>query len=146
MSDVFNTVFEMSLRVVLLLSDGASRDCNELATIDFVTTYSRGFSEDQVNVNGDNRFMYSEYEARCELVKSAVKDLVLKGLILPKFSSEGYTYKLTDAGRGFSTAMSSEYASDYSKAIPFAITYIEEHGLKAVIKEINRNKKRTVKR
>lgn len=140
MNKVFNTGFETSLRLALLLyvvKEPLGLD--EICAMDFVATYNGGFSEDHESVNGDNRFMFSEYATRRELSEAALKELVLRGIVIPFGSSRGFAYLLTPQGVEFASQLGSAYATEYKEGALFARSYVGDMGLDAVISEINRN-------
>ena len=111
---IFNTPCEMSLHVVLLLGV-----IHERATLDriaeyvFITVRAGEFGLDDGSLNGDSIFAFGELAAKRELVREALKGLVVDGVVDVTDGNEGITYSLTDSGRGLDEGLVSEYASRY---------------------------------
>lgn len=111
---IFNTPFEMSLHVVLPLGV-----IHERATLDriaeyvFITVRAGEFGLDDGSLNGDSIFAFGELAAKRELVREALKGLVVDGVVDVTDGNEGITYSLTDSGRGLDEGLVSEYASRY---------------------------------
>jgi hypothetical protein len=111
---IFNTPFEMSLHVVLLLAvihEKATLD--RIAEYDFITVRAGEFGLDDRSLNGDSIFAFGELAAKRELVREALKGLVMDGVVDATDGNEGITYSLTDSGRGLDEGLVSEYASRY---------------------------------
>ena len=111
---IFNTPFEMSLHVVLLLAvihEKATLD--RIAEYDFITVRAGEFGLDDRSLNGDSIFAFGELAAKRELVREALKGLVMDGVVDVTDGNEGITYSLTDSGRGLDEGLVSEYASRY---------------------------------
>lgn len=78
MNNVFNTTFEVSLRVLLTLEVSEDKlSADMIAVSDFITVYGRDFGISSENLHGDNSYRFGEFGIRRELVKEAVKSLVL---------------------------------------------------------------------
>lgn len=131
---VFNTVFEVGLRVVILL-DESGRDLDELAIqlADFIATYGKEFKISESSAQGDNPYMYCEYESREVLVRDALKGLVLDGYLLPSATANGIVYRTTLAGHRFARSLESEYADEYRDAAGPALELVNSKGTKAVL-------------
>lgn len=113
-SDLFNSTFEMELRVALLLCVGAKQPCSleRLLALDFVSCYAGSFGFSETNLHGDNSFMYSELSSRRELLREAIKPLVYRGIVEAKID-RGYIYQITDAGMEYVLSLESEYSKEY---------------------------------
>lgn len=140
MNKVFNTSLETSLRVALLLETAEiPMSLDEVCTTDFVATYIGKYIAGKKNLNGDNRFMYSEYAARRELCELSLKELVLRGIVKPLALEKGFAYTLTGNGKRFSAELASSYAIEYRKMANFACEYVAEYGADDVIFDITKN-------
>ena len=74
---LFNTPFELSLHVVMLLDIvDAAVTLDRIAAYDFIAIYSGDFAISKNALNGENGFAFSELSARRKLIKAALKDLV----------------------------------------------------------------------
>ena len=76
---LFNTPFELSLHVVLLLDvANAGITLDRIAAYDFMAIYCEDFGVADKSLNGENGFAFSELSARRNLIKTAIKNLVRK--------------------------------------------------------------------
>jgi hypothetical protein len=115
---LFNTPFEMSLHILLLLDSVGGRFTIERITdYDFIAVYASDFGFNAESLNGDNGFAFSELTAKRKLMKEAIKDLVLDGLVTASDSMEGIIYSLSSTGLDMSRQFQSEYAITYRKVI-----------------------------
>ncbi|MDO4650583.1 MAG: hypothetical protein Q4B26_18265, partial [Eubacteriales bacterium] len=79
---IFNSIFEIRLRILLLLSQTKrALYKDEIVNMDFITVYSADFGIGEENLHGENSFKYGEFASRHELVWEALKELVVDGLI-----------------------------------------------------------------
>ncbi len=111
---LFNSVFEMQLRLLLLLNAGKRNwySLGRLVSLDFIICYAEEFQLPFKSPNGDNDYMYGELSNRNELAEAAIKELVLDGLADVKFE-EGYQFQISDAGKKYAKTFKSEYAMQY---------------------------------
>ena len=83
MNRIFNTSFENSLRILILLSHATtSLTVDKITAWDFIAINGKSFGLTNVDLHGDNSFTMCEYTARRELISIAIKELVLRGLII----------------------------------------------------------------
>jgi hypothetical protein len=115
MKRVFDTPFEMSLRLVLLFSAGGetAKTADMLALTDTIAIYGGTFGIADANLHGGIDYVLDEYDTRRELIKAALKDLVLRGLARIMDSGDGFLYGITDNGRRFAGKLESAYAAEY---------------------------------
>ena len=147
MYSVFNSTFEISLRILILLDEaGTARSLGWLYIADFIATYGHAFGITVKSINGDNQFMYSEFASRRELVRGALKELVLDGYVLPVRDNRGFLYKINDRGREFSKSLESEYAKEYRFAARAALTYMGSRTQKSITDEINEMSMKSIRR
>lgn len=115
-SRLFNTPFEMGLRMILLLSvspkDTFSVD--RIVGLDFITSYAADFDLPYGNLHGDNHMKYGEIVGRRLLVQEAVKDLVTRG-ILNVTVDRGYLFSISESGKKYSRSLKSDYAKTYKE-------------------------------
>lgn len=115
---LFNTPFELSLHILLLLdSVGGGFTIERITDYDFIAVYAPDFGFNAESLNGDNGFAFSELTAKRKLMKTAIRDLVLDGLVIASDSLNGITYTLTGSGLAMSRGFQSEYATRYRKVI-----------------------------
>jgi hypothetical protein len=113
---VFNTPFEISMRVLLLL-DTFKTDLDEekILYIDFFTIYEKNYDFGEENINGDSKFMINELTAQRKLINTSIKDLVLTGLVKVKNTKQGFLYSISDRGSKHCKEMSTDYAKRYKE-------------------------------
>ena len=99
MNRLFNTVFENSLRMLLLLNlYEMPQTLDMLYAVDFMTQYGKTFGITNEELNGSNPFKFSEFTGRRDLVKESLRQLVLKGLVQPVETSKGMSYVISSEG------------------------------------------------
>jgi hypothetical protein len=147
MSRVFNTSFELSLRVLILLSviDRPS-SADGLAAMDFITTYGKSFQISDTNLNGDNDLKFSEYTSRRTLIKAALVDLFRKGMIMPSDTSEGFKYEITERGREHVLLLDGEYACQYKIFAKHSCAYALNKTEQMLITDINQRAAKALRR
>lgn len=139
MSSVFNTTFEVSLRVLLTLTvDGRPKTTDMIAAMDFISVYGKSFGIAEENLHGDNRYKYGEWANRRVMVKKALNSLVLDGRIDVYEKDGGFHYAVNDAGEAFCASLTSEYADEYRRAATKAADYIGDKSERKIITVINR--------
>lgn len=116
---LFNTPFEMSLHVLMLLEvTGGGFTIDRITDYDFIAVYAQDFGFNVKSLNGENGFAFSELAARRSIMKTALRDLVLDGLVIPDDDSKrGITYADSAQGSSISRGFDSEYAQAYKKLI-----------------------------
>lgn len=139
MTKVFNSTFENSLRMLLLLERFRDAELLErLYVTDFLAIYGKDFGITQENLNGDNDFKYSEFQTRKRICEKALKELVLDGMVFPYADQSGILYRLTDDGRRFAESLQSEYAAEYRDCADKAISYTSNYTTIRIIKAIHK--------
>ena len=96
-NNIFNTSFEISLRVLLTLESSPLQwwTADLIAASDFITVYSVDCIIATENLHGVNSFKYSEFALRREMVKEALKALVARNLADVKLDRDGFVYTLS---------------------------------------------------
>lgn len=136
---IFNTEFEVSMRLLLLLySTNTGLDEEKILYLDFFTIYAKNYKLGDDNINGDSKYMLNEFTAQRRLIKEAIKVLVLEGLIDVNNTKEGFIYKINNKGKSFCESMTSDYSKKYKKQA----TITREWFLNKTIKEIKDYSKR----
>lgn len=103
MNKIFNTTFESSLRILLLLSvsEDEQMTLDRIADYDFITIYSKYFGISDMALHGENEFGLSEFAARRGMMQSTMKSLVLDGLVSVKRRLNGFQYSISSHGKGY---------------------------------------------
>lgn len=118
MANIFNTDFELSLRVLLLLEIYDSYLSQDIIRdLDLLATYGKEFGVSDINLHGDNSYSFSEMASRHSIIKNAIKQLVTDGLILVRATSTGFSYKISFNGKEYVTSMMSDYVIEYQNEV-----------------------------
>ncbi|AGL03619.1 ABC-three component system middle component 2 [Desulfoscipio gibsoniae] len=139
MNNIFNTPFEISLRVLLMLETGLIQTADMIAAADFITVYGKDFEISDNDLHGDSAFKYSEFPLRRELVKKAVKQLVLTGLIDVASSQRGFLYSINQKGKDYCSRFTNHYAETYRYLAKRTQGYIAQKSERQIFEMINRN-------
>lgn len=139
MARLFNSTFENSLRIAILLDCFSSaQTVDMLYAADFMTIYGKAFGVSEADLNGDNQYKFSEFASRRQIVQNALKSLVLNGLAIPLDTSDGIGYSITDYGRKMVNSLESDYAREYRKVAAAVTKRIQGQKERTVIARINR--------
>lgn len=138
MDKLFNSEFETSLRIMLLLSVcGKEITIDRIAEYDLLTVYSRYFDLSEQVLNGDNDFGFSEYAARRKKIQETLKVMVLDGTVKVIRSTDGFRYAITETGLSASKKMQSEYAAIYKKLVKISVLKFGNKTDSEIMDEIN---------
>lgn len=136
---LFNSAFENSLRILLLLAEfNCGQSLDKIYATDFMVSYGATFDVSESDLNGDNQYKFSEFASRREIVRQALKQLVLDGLVWPDNSADGISYSITDAGREYSAILESEYAEEYRNTARRTVEVVSGISERTIIDEINK--------
>lgn len=114
MNNIFNSTFEISLRILLTLYVNEKDMAKDsIVASDFITIYAADFGVGAINLHGVNEFNFSEYAVRREQVSLALKQLFLDEEVTLHTSADGFTYSITDKGVSICDEMTTRYAADY---------------------------------
>ncbi|WP_312753482.1 MULTISPECIES: ABC-three component system middle component 2 [Bacillales] len=132
---IFNTEFEMSLRLLLVLSlsKNKNRTLDDLVTADFISNYSKEIGLSDSNLHGDNEFSFSEFSARRLLAQGAIKNLVLENMIKVSYSKDGFQYFISNRGQTLCSSLTSDYATEYRIYAKKALTYMDSKNDKELL-------------
>lgn len=143
MRSPFNSVFEISLRTIILLVESDRSLCEEeIFAADFIATYGHAFSITESNLHGDNRFMFSEARVRRHLINASLKELVLTGHIFPSVRNGTIYYEPTNTAKSVAHSLDTDYASEYKDAAKRAVNLIDQKGVSTIVSEIEYEDKR----
>lgn len=129
---LFNSPFEMMLRVILLLSQDKDKyySLDRIVMLDFVSCYAVDFQLPYSNLHGDNNYKFGEIANRRQLVQEAIKNLVTRGLVEVKVE-KGYSFCISKLGLAYANKLESSYANEYRA--------ISESAIKKYRKESDEN-------
>lgn len=116
MDQLFNSTFENSLRLLILLDEyDMPQTLDMFYAVDFMTLYSEPFGLSDHNLNGDNDLKFSEFASQRDLVKETLRELVLNGTAEVVSYKDGLSYIITPEGEDYCYSLTSEYAREYRK-------------------------------
>lgn len=140
MNKIFNTPFEISLRILLTLEANRRQwvSIDMIAALDFMTVYSKGFGINSKNLHGENAFKFSEYALRRELVQIAIKRLVLDDLIDASYSKKGFSFSINHNGLDYCSKFESTYAVQYRQLAQQVQVFVANKSELETIELINR--------
>lgn len=138
MHKVFDSIFENSLRILLLLNEfETEQNIDTIYVTDFISLYGNDFGISQKNLNGDNNYKFSEFASKRQLIQETLKYLVFKELVLVVSDDLGIKYKINEESKTYCETLDSDYANEYRINASKAISYLNSKSLRAVVKEIN---------
>jgi len=139
MSNVFNTAFELSLRVLLTLetSEGGRLSADKIAALDFITTYGLEFGIADENLHGENDYKFGEFALRRELVKEALRLLVLDAFVVVEDTDGGFAYSISKRGKKYTEKFGNEYAHIYRALSIKASKYLTGLSEREALRRIN---------
>jgi len=139
MTELFNTPFETSLRVLLTLRVfGEDMTLDKIAAADFITIYARDFGIAAYNLNGNNGFSFSEATSKRTLVGTALKQLVLNRLVTATQNRSGFTYEITAQGAQVCDELTSDYTEEYIALSQTVYKYLHGKSEIVILSEINK--------
>jgi hypothetical protein len=115
MSNVFNTTFEISLRVLLTLEAAPRKwqSANRIAAADFIATYGKDFGIADENLHGENSYKYSEFTLRCERTREALKLLTARQRVDVEIATDSFVFTLSRIGSEYCANLEGSYADEY---------------------------------
>ena len=137
MEKLFNSTFENSLRLLMLLNEyDLPQTLDMLYAVDFMTSYAKTFGLAENNLNGDNDYKFSEFASQRELIRDALKELVLNGVAEAVNYKEGLSYIITPEGEAYCASLDSDYAAEYKKCASTVIKSVEGETERSLIANI----------
>lgn len=138
MSEVFNSSFEISLRMLIILNTVQRRlSIDRIAALDFISIYGKDFGVSENNLHGNNEYRFSEYASKREIVSQALKKLVLIGYITPHCNKGGFNYSISKKGTLFCESLNDKYAESFTDVVKRANLQFFEYSDRKLIHCIN---------
>lgn len=138
MNNIFNTSFEVSLRILIILNTVQTRlSIDRITDLDFIAIYGKDFGVSEYNLHGDNDYRFSEYTSKREIVSQAIKELVLRGYITPHCNKSGFNYSISKEGVAFCESLNDKYAEDFTDIVKKTDSLFFEYSDRELIYIIN---------
>ncbi len=139
MNNIFNTSFEISLRILITLNTTRQKlSIERITALDFISIYGKEFNVSEYNLHGDNNYRFCEYTIRREIISKALKDLVLFDYVKPHCNKSGFKYSISQQGISFCHSLNDEYASSFSKIIQKSYTQYLDYSDRKLTSFINK--------
>lgn len=119
-----------------LVNNGLTLD--RIIAYDFITIYSDIFDISEQSLGGENSFAFCEFAARRNIIKTAIKRLVIDGLVKVTEGSIGILYSISESGKQVSKDLHSEYAMTYRNILFLVIGKYGMDNDVQLLDEINR--------
>lgn len=146
MDRLFNSTFENSLRLLILLDEfDMPQTLDMLYAADFMALYSQAFGLAAHNLNGNNDYKFSEFASQRELMKDALKELVLNGTAEVVSYKNGLSYIITPEGEDYCESLESDYALEYRKNARKVVATIADKSERTLIAAIYRMSEQSVR-
>ena len=111
---LFNSEFEVSMRVLLLLDTfKSSLDLDQIMYLDFFTIFSKNYGLGGENINGDSEYRINSLTMQPDLYKNAIRELVTSGFIMVRSEQDGFRYRINESGQKLCKSMTSDYSVQY---------------------------------
>lgn len=148
MDRALGTTYEVSLRMLLLLeaSESNAMTADMLAAIDFIAVYGHDFGITEENLHGNGTYRFGEFSLRRELVREALKPLVVDGIVSVEPQRKGFVYSLSRAGIDYCSKFESDYADDYRISAETVINRLRGKSEREMTTMINQRTLASVKR
>lgn len=126
MITVFNSVFEVSLRVLCILNENNKPiSLERIYCLDFISTYAKDFGYYSINLHGNNNFNYSEFTTRIQLIKDSLKDLVIQGYVDFSVTPKELLYLISKKGKNNQQKMNDDYYQELSDILKRIISIVD---------------------
>lgn len=137
---LFNSRFELALRILLILGQSEPTSLDKLLAFDFVTTYACSFNLEKENLHGDNAFNYSEIASRREMMNKGIGLLRIYNLLDINYNDHnGYEYCLTNLGRSVERQLNDRFTIEYRRILRRVIGRYSQFSSKRLMKLIDLN-------
>ncbi|WP_018659197.1 ABC-three component system middle component 2 [Allofustis seminis] len=139
MSKLFNSIYEISLRILiqLFVLDGEEKTADYISSLDYLSLYSKTFKIGDYDLHGENPYRLGELATRLKSGRQALKTLVSKGFASVSGTSKGFVFKITDIGKEVIGELKLDYAMNYMNIAIDVQDYFSEYADTEVLNHIN---------
>lgn len=137
-NEIFNTVFENLLRILLLLKASSNAmNVDRVVALDFICIYGKKFGVSERNLHGDNEFGLSEFTSKRERISAAIRLGVRNNYINVESSVDGVLYSISDYGRIIADSLECPYSQAYMSTARDACMEFSTYQDEALLKFIH---------
>lgn len=139
MSKIFNSMYEVSLRILiqLFILDGNKKSSDYISSLDYLSLYSKTFHFGEYNLHGNNPYRLGELSSRLDVGKKSLKYLVANGFCNVEIDNDGMVYSITESGRKVVEDFKTQYAFAYMNLAIDTQDYFKECSEIQILKYIN---------
>lgn len=143
----YNSALAMATRITVILDARPQLQRTEraLAAIDMLTTNAGQFGLYPTNLHGDSIYIATEFAARSKNITRGIRYAVIHGLITPIQNESGIEFTINDIGRDFVANLSSQYLTDYKRALTPVLAYVDSRTDREVTRRIEQQGVETIK-
>lgn len=137
-TQVFNTEFEISLRLIcLLFCSNKKMSFEKIVYLDFISTYSKDFNLTNFNIQGISNFKLSEFITRRLIISNSLKRLVIDRYFIPFTQKKTLVYKISKKGCDFIKQMNDDYIKQLLAIDKIVVEKFDSKSEKYIFQEIN---------
>lgn len=137
MSKTLNSSFEISIRLLIALTViETACTADYVMSVDFIAAYERSFGLSDCNLHGDNPYKFGELAVRRERTHSALKRLVLNGLLNVWQQDGNILYAPNAIGQDYAQKITGEYAQEYRAAVRQALARVKGMSERSILRLI----------
>ncbi len=100
-----------------------AKNADMVSALDFAAVYGGSLGISSGDLHGDNPYGFCEYAMRRELISSALKELVMRGLVAVEKHKDGVCYKINPNGLSVIEKFDSDYGDAYLAAARAALLF-----------------------
>ena len=122
---VFNSEFEVSLRILIILSELKPKQLSleKIESYDFASIFGKALGISEYNLNGDGLYSFAEFLSRRPRIEESLRNLVLSGLALATAGKNGFLYSASEQGIAAAGNLKNSYAIKYKYELKKAVSF-----------------------
>lgn len=138
MHSIFNSLAEISMRILIILSlANKGKNLDTLTIIDFIATYSKDFKINDYNLHGDNHYNFGGFASRRLLIQNALALLLKKHYIKTIDSKNGIEYVILEEQKKVCEKLNSTYSKKYKETVKEVLFKLKNKSSKRIMDELN---------
>ena len=136
---VFNSEFEVSLRILIILSELKPKQLSveKIESYDFASIFGKTLGISEHNLNGDGFYSFAEFLSRRPLIEESLRNLVLSGLALATAGKNGFLYSASEQGIAAANNLNNSYATNYKNELKNAVRFFKHKNDEEIVATIS---------